>query len=207
MSIKTKAKEKAKSHTVGLIFTVAGILFIILIVFMVIGISSSNNSKKVDLNNEPITETKLKDLVGSSSVTAFVEGGVIADEEHYSVEMTISSNYRNIRVLKGYQEVVENTDSLGNNRDAYEAFLKALDRASFGKNREDKSGFEYGEACPSSKQYKFSLSGSNDSNFNRWYSYCDSKRFGNYGGQVEKVYTLFREQFPEYSAYVKGVKF
>lgn len=208
LDLKKKAKDKAEKHIVGLIFGAAGFLFVVLIVIVSISIASKNREKNLGPSKDTKLEeqiSKLSDSASTSAVKFFVEGGVIADEEHYSVEMTISARARTIKALRGYQEVVEKTATLDNNIDAYAAFLKALERNDFTESREDKSGFEYREACPAERSYRFTLIENGDKVFDRWHTYCGGKSYGDYGGKVSYIFSLFSEQFPDYGEYTSEI--
>lgn len=209
LDIKKKAKNKAEKHIVGLIFTAAGFLFVVLIIIVSISIASRNRDKNLgtDKKSAKLEEqiSKLSDSASTSTVKFFVEGGVTADENHYSVEMTINANSRTIKTLRGYREIIENTATLDNNIDAYATFLKALERNDFTIPREDKSGFGYREACPAENSYRFTLIEGGDKVFDRWHTYCDGKSFGDYGGKVDYIFNLFSDQFPDYSEYTSEI--
>lgn len=208
--ITTKITNKTKENTVGVIAAVIILLIMLLVVAIGIKISSDRRSKNLGLDGAESSEVIARKLIDNSrdnSVKIYVERGVIADEKHYSIEMTISANSRTIRVLKGYENVEQTSEGLPNNLEAYEAFLKALERNDFTKTREDKSGFGFREACPTQRSYRFSLMEGSSQTFDRWYTFCNGKRFGEYGGRVNDTFTLFRNQFPNYGTVTRGVNF
>jgi hypothetical protein len=208
----SKIKNKAKDNTVGVIIVAVVVLVIILIMVISIGIASRDRDRNLGIsgNNSSIEEEKIPELLSNSkdnSVTFYVEKGVTADENQYSVEMTISANNRTIRVLRGYQNVEERSEGLPNNLEAYEAFLKALGRYDFIEPREDKSGFSFREACPTQRSYRFKLNEGSTQIFDRWHTFCEGNRYGDYGGRVSLTFTLFRNQFPDYNKYTRGISF
>ena len=208
--ITSKITTKTKENTVGVIAAIIVLLIVLLVVAIGIKISSDRRTKNlgdIDNKSSEVIEKKLVDNSDDSSVKIYVERGVIADEKHYSIEMTVSANARTIRVLRGYQNIEDKSDSLTNNLEAYEAFLKALERNEFTKDREDKSGFAFREACPTQRSYRFYLMEGSSQTFDRWYTFCDGKRFGDYGGRVNSVFSLFRNQFPNYGTVTRGVSF
>ncbi len=203
--ITSKIKSASQENTVGVIAAVIILLIILLVGVIAIKISTGNKkSNKV----ETVQESRPYDLVGnaeSNSVTVYVERGITADENHYSISMTVSADNRTIRVMKGYQNVEDKSEGLPNNIEAYRTFLQALDRYNFTSWREDKSGYGWREACPAQKGYRFILRDQATEQFNRWYAFCNSVRYGGYGGKVNYVYTLFKNQFPNYGEVTSGI--
>lgn len=203
--ITSRIKTSTKENTVGVIAAAVILLTILLVGVIAIRISTSNKKQGVA---EVIEETRPYDLVDnaeSNSTTVYVERGVTSDENHYSIEMTVSADNRTIRVLKGYQNVEDKSEGLPNNVEAYRTFLQALERYNFTKWREDKSGYGWREACPTQKGYRFILRDQATEEFNRWYTFCNDTRYGDYGGKVNSVYTLFKNQFPNYSDVTSGI--
>ena len=205
--ISSKITSRAKENTVGVIAAIIILLIVLLAVAISVKVSSSRRARNLGVTTTQVAETKLIDSAKDSSVKIYVERGVTADEKHYSIEMIVSANSRTIRVLKGYEQVEERSEGLPNNQTAYEAFLKALERNSFTKAREDKSGFGFREACPTQRGYRFSLMEGSSETFDRWYTFCDGKRFGDYGGRVNDTFSLFRNQFPNYNQNTRGISF
>ncbi len=211
--VSKKISKVTKENTVGVISVIIILLVILLVVVIGFKISSDRRARNLNKTNEDASlftdedAKRLIDKAGESSARIYIEKGVTADEKHYSIEMIVSANSRTIRVLKGYQDVEERSEGLPNNLAAYTDFLKALSKFEFDKVRKDDSGYGWREACPLERNYKFSLQNGSDLEFERWYSFCDGKRFGEYGGRVANVFTLFKNQFPEYSTYTKGITF
>lgn len=205
--ITSKIKTKAQENTVGAIVTLVVLLVVLLVAvisFRIIKSNGKDSGGKVETTQEDKT-IKLSEGAESSSVTVYVEKGVTADEKHFSIEMSVDANNRTIRVLKGYQNVEDKSEGLPNNLEAYSAFLKALERYDFTLSRKDNSGFGFREACPTQKGYRFILKDQAYEQFNRWYTFCNGSRFGDYGGKVNYVYSLFRNQFPNYGEVTNGI--
>lgn len=194
----SKIKSSTKENTVGVIAAVVILLTILLVGVIAIKISTSNRKNVVQTAEEEKPQA-LVENAESNSVTVYVERGVTADENHYSIAMTVSADNRTIRVLKGYQNVEDKSEGLPNNIEAYTTFLQALERYNFTESREDKSGFGWREACPTQKGYRFILKDQAFEEFNRWYTFCNGVRYGDYGGKVSSVYALFKNQFPNYN--------
>ena len=205
MAVKLVQKV-SKDNTVGLVVGIIALLLLLLFVVIGFKIASDRRAKNLGQSNVEEVETRLADNSADSLVRLYMEGGVSADEEFYSIEMLISARSRTIRVMNGYQNVEQRSDGLPNNQVAYEAFLKALDSFDFTESRIDKSGLGWREACPKSKRYSFALYNGPDQVFDRWHSFCDGTRYGEYGGRVSSVYQLFRDQFPDYNTYTRGIR-
>jgi hypothetical protein len=206
--ITSKISTKTKENTVGVIAAIIVLLIILLVVAISFKISSSRRSQNLGKNDSSQTQPeKLVDNATNNSVRIYVERGVIADEKHYSIDMTVSANSRTIRVMRGYENIEESSNGLPNNLEAYRAFLKALERNHFTAVRIDKSGFGFREACPTQRSFRFTLTEGASQSFDRWFTFCDGTRYGDYGGKVNDTFALFRNQFPDYSTYTSGVSF
>lgn len=211
--VSKKITKVTKENTVGVIAAIIVLLIILLVLAISFKISSDRRARNLGQSNGDSSLSseeaakKLVDQASESSARILIEKGLTADEKHYSIEMIISANSRTIRVLKGYQEVEERSEGLPNNLAAYTDFLKALSKFEFDQARVDTSDFGWREACPLERNYKFSLQNGADQEFERWYSFCDGQRYGDYGGRVSRVFTLFKNQFPEYSKYTRGINF
>lgn len=206
--VSTKLKRVGQERTVGVILVAIFVLIFTLILFIAFNRASNDRNSADNSNNTQLFDqnSKLIQNAANSSVTILIENGVTADENHYSIEMTVSANSRNIRVLKGYQNIEERTEDLANNLEAYKAFLSALEKYNFTEARDDDSGFSYREACPTSKLYRFKLNSMPATSFDRWYTTCSNKRYGDYNGKVNFVHSLFRNQFPNYSTNTRGIR-
>lgn len=209
--ITSKIKTKAQENTVGAIVLLVVVLVVLLVAVISLKIVNGNKGSVNNSNSSETTQRDKKltlvDSADNSSVTVYVERGVTADEKHFSIEMTVSADNRTIRTLKGYQNIEDKSEGLPNNLEAYTTFLKALERYDFTASREEKSGFGFREACPTQKSYKFKLHNQVGDDFDRWYTFCNGSRFGDYGGKVNSVYALFRNQFPNYSDATRGLIF
>ncbi len=205
--VTAKISNKTKENTVGVIVAVIVLLIVFLVLAISFKISSDRRSKNLGTKTTETSVDKLVDNAENSSVKAYVERGLTADEKHYSIEMTVSANNRTIRVLKGYEQVQDKSEGLPNNLEAYSAFLQGLEKNKFTAWREDKSGLSFREACPTEKGYRFSLREGSSVIFDRWFEYCDGQRYGDYGGKVNDTYTLFKNQFPNYSKVTSGISF
>jgi hypothetical protein len=211
--VSARISKLTKENTVGVIAAIIVLLVILLVVAVSFKISSDRRAKNLGQTNEDnslftdVDAKRLIDKAGDSTARIYIEKGVTADEKHYSIEMMVNADSRTIKVLKGYQDIEERSQTLPNNLEAYTDFLKALSKFKFDTVRKDDSGYGWREACPLERNYKFSLQNGAEQEFERWYSFCDGKRYGEYGGRVSRVFSLFKNQFPEYSKYTNGISF
>ncbi len=207
--ISQKINTKIKNNTIGFIVGLVLLLVLFLVIAISVKVASDKRAKNLGVGIINKVDEELEDSIlknpESSSVKIYIEGGLNADEKHYSIEMTISAQARTIRVYKGYLNKEERVDTLDNNLDAYIAFLKALDRYKFGKSKKDASGYGWREACPSHRSYSFAFYDGPYQKFDRWVSNCEGRSYGNYAGNVGKVYDFFKDQFPKYTEYTKGI--
>jgi hypothetical protein len=206
----TKLKEKGKNNTVGVIAGLISLLIVLLVVIISIKVASDRRSEKLKetgstASQQSINDTNLLEGIEDSSVKVSVAGGVSANEKHYSITMSVSSRARTIEVTNTYLDNQHRLESLENNSEAYIAFLNALNRFDFTKSRKDNSGYSQEQACPNRKSYTFAFYKGAYEQFSRWYTTCNDSRYGEYGGKVSSVYSLFKEQFPKYSDYTSGI--
>jgi hypothetical protein len=100
----------------------------------------------------------LLDTAVDRSVRMTVRGKIVADEDFRSYRITVSPTSRTLTTYGGYIEQVIDTKQLGNNSQAYEEFVYALDRTNFVTasaltgDKDDTRG-----VCASGKVYEFEV--------------------------------------------------
>lgn len=120
-------------------------------------------------------------------------GPIVARENHYQIDISISRQTRVIKVIRGYEGEVVASKSFSNDQNAFSDFLSALDRAGYTKHRSSSLEDEQG-ICPLNSRYVFE-SDQFDKKFRLWTTSCQER--GNFGGNFEVISRLFRDQIPE----------
>lgn len=132
------------------------------------------------------------------SVTMTVRGPIVAEENFTSYQISASNGERSMKVYKGYLEEETNGKTLGNNTQAYEQFVYALDKANFTEQRNAAADDELRDLrgiCASGYVYEYAtLSGGNEVK-KLWTSTCDGSK-GTLGASREQLTELFMAQIP-----------
>ncbi len=177
------------------------ILFLLIVGVIVVagqtGGSNSGSTAKV---------TRMSDYSGNATaiVSWTTQSELVGDDEYRSVRVTVSPSQRVLEVLSGYNDKVIKRTTLSNSSKAFEAFMSALDRVSFGREREatqvDEKGF-----CPLGNRYVYTLNDSGSLVLRTWSDSCLSAD-GTFGGNATTVRRLFRAQITDYDKLIRGVK-
>ncbi len=139
----------------------------------------------------------LIDTAVDHSVRMTVRGRIVADEDFRSYQVTISPTSRILTVRSGYLEQVIDTKQLGNNTQAYEAFVYALDRTSFvtapalSGDKDDIRG-----VCAAGKVYEFEVMQGDTVVKRLWTSTCKAAP-GSLKVNETTLAELFLDQIPD----------
>lgn len=138
-----------------------------------------------------------------SSVTHTTIGELVGEDEHREVRITVSQSERTIDIIGGYSAIVISSQSYPNTLEAYETFLSALGGQGYLNSRETEIK-DPRSTCPTGRRYTYVLTEGSSQVSNLWGTSCG--RIGTYNGKSEAVRNLFKNQIPEYSTQVRGVK-
>lgn len=169
--------------------------FVVLVILIVVIVARGGNDNRASL--EPVPS--LAEAASSDASFRFIEAGpIVAEEDHFRIEINVSRNDREIIVYRGYNNVQAASARFSNSQAAFEEFLSALDRSGYTTSR--RTGFE-SEAgvCPTNRRYIFE-SNQFDEDFRRWTTNCREK--GSFGGDFTTIRRLFRNQIPEIDAFI-----
>lgn len=132
------------------------------------------------------------------SVTMTVRGPIVAEEEFTSYRISASNSERSMKVYKGYLEEETNGKTLGNNTQAYEQFVYALDKANMVETRNAANDDELKDLrgiCARGFVYEYAvLSGGNEVK-KLWTSTCDGSK-GTLNASTDQLNQLFLAQVP-----------
>ena len=133
------------------------------------------------------------------------DGEITAPEEHYSIVVTVNATSRRIEVYQGYSTAPLRSESYTNTPASYDAFYAAIKNVGFFAVRDDPNNTDRTSFCPLGIRYSY-LAGNDITNpsLNTWSASC-SPRAGTFAGSKADVKTLFTNQIPEYSTFIKGI--
>lgn len=150
-------------------------------------------TSQVDQAREALLNTS-----SGRSVQMTVRGPLVAEEQFTSYRITASNSERSMNVYRGYLEERTTGKTLGNNTQAYEQLVYALDKANMmkGNNKADDEGAQdLRGICATGYVYEFAvLSGSNEVN-KLWTSTCDGSK-GTLNASKDQLSNLFLDQIP-----------
>jgi len=156
--------------------------------------NDSEQTSQVDQDREALLNTST-----GRSVQMTVRGPIVAEENFTSYRVSVSNSERSMNVYKGYIEEQTNAKTLGNNTQAYEQFVYALDKANMSKgkgNADDSKLKDIRGICARGYVYEFSvLSGGNEVR-SLWTSTCDGSK-GSLDASKDQLAQLFLAQIPE----------
>lgn len=183
-------------------YIIAAILVIvgIIVLFRVV----TNRGNTADTSQQTQPATVLPDYAGTDAIVSMtIDGRIIGEEEHRAVRVTISRTNRRIEIIQGYSGKVIETRSYANTQEAYNIFLRALEKAGFTKTRDLDDKDERG-VCPNGTRTIYELTDGTRQVIRSWTTSCGSK-LGTYNGSISLTQTLFREQIPDYNKLVGSV--
>ena len=126
----------------GLIVVV--IAFLAIVGTVVLVSSGGSETSNVLARNTAIAEYDSSDF---ASVSWTQQGRLVGDDQRKAIRVTITRSKRTVEVLSDYAERVEKSAEFTNSSQAFDAFVRALDNASFGRERSVKNPDDRG-MCP-----------------------------------------------------------
>lgn len=172
------------------------VAFIVLIVFIVVMIARSNDNRP-SVSASP----QLSTAASSDAEFSYTESGpIVAEENHFRINITVNKWSRTIRVYRGYQNNVVASSSFNNNEAAFADFLSALERSGYTTKRATRYDSEAG-LCPLNRRFVFE-SDQFGEDFRSWTTNCQEK--GNFGGRLSTNSTLFEDQIPDYNTFISN---
>lgn len=155
--------------------------------------NSDEQTSQLDADREALLNTST-----GRSVQMTVRGPIVAQEEFTSYRVSASNSERSMKVYKGYLEEETNGKTLGNNTQAYEEFVYALDKANMMNARSvanDESESDLRGICARGYVYEYAtVSGGNEVK-KLWTSTCDGSK-GTLNASKDQLSELFLAQIP-----------
>lgn len=186
-------------------YVLATLGILVLLIFAVVLFSRTTTDRN-QTTQEGEKTIVLNDYANDKSKVEYQQyGSVVADENRRTMKIIVSENERTLMILDGYQETPSTTQTLDNNTEAYQVFLKALDNAGFTRKKDSSISDPVG-VCPQGVSYAYLLLSDGNEVSKLWNNSCTSKD-GTIGGNTSLIRSLFQDQIPNYSKLVQGVSF
>lgn len=154
-----------------------------------------------------IADTSLSQYASEpgSKVTWTKRGKIVAKEDHYAVQVTVTAEKRTVEVIRGYDGRVISSKTFNNTEESYRTFLAALDNLGFQSSKDARYDDVMG-ACPTGYRYEYKLESGVEAAVDSWSTSCSS-RDGTFAGKASTVRRLFQEQIPEFNDLTDAAKF
>ena len=176
-------------------------IFVIFIVVVLGVLLFGNHSSKPAANT--FTIKNLTNYASTDVEMRFTTDGQInGDDAHSQIVITIGRDKRSLQVIQGYQGHVIKSESFDNNKNAYSAFLHALDVANFTKVRNSSVANEQGQ-CALGQRFIYETVNNGNKNLRTWSTSCNNLR--TFGGQTLLVQEIFQNQITNYNDYTSDV--
>ncbi len=181
------------------------ITIFLLIVGAVVFVGSNNSSSPTT----SVRNTKLADYENSdhARITWTQQGRLVGDDRRKAIRVTVTRSKRTIEILDGFAERVEQSRELANTPEAFSAFVRALDTANFGRERNVKQPDERG-VCALGNRFIYRLTDSGKEVMRTWSDSClrSDGPFGGGGNTAAQIASLFKAQITDYSKTVSGIR-
>jgi len=162
--------------------------------------SGSGGDKEVIVDR---AQELLDEPTEATAVRMSVRGPITAQENHYSIALTISSTARNLTIWRSYDGSVMTSENLTNSTASFNDFMAALNRAGYLK--ETRAEEENQGICAVGQlinfeifEYQANEQGEITEELAKklWTTSC-SGLTGNFGGLTTNVIDLFLNQIPD----------
>lgn len=185
------------------------ILFVIVVALVMIGgliflgrlVMGGNHGAKQTIN-----QTGQDFLIkpdNKTRITMSVRGPIVAREQHYQIEISISPAKRELHVYKGYDKTNEvNKIELDNDQAAFDNLALALDRAGF-LNSKQQPVRDAG-ACSAGQLIDYKLAIAEKEKYQAWTTSCGDA--GNFSGHNNQVIELLLGQIPDAKNQISQIK-
>lgn len=187
-------------------FVAVGVIILLVIIGIVWLIAA--RSTRPEQDRQVTRPSALVDYADTTTEVRFTQAGKInAREDHRVVQISVGRDYRTIQLFDGYQGNVMNSRTLGNDEDAYRAFLAALENSGYVKSRNAPRNVDPLGACSSGSRYNYDILQGADIKQSLWSTSCGNSSRGTFNGKASAVRSLFQAQIPNYQDFVSGVQF
>ncbi len=172
-------------RTIIFLLVCLGLIWLVVILFRQVFTSGNQTT--------PVATSKLSSYarVGTSA-QLFLDGPVVANQDHRSVRISVDSSQSKIEVISGYDGSVLQQEAFPNTQESYSVFLRSLDTLGFSKVNTKTIQDERGQ-CPLQSRYVYLLTDGSKQVIRSWSTSCGT---GSMGGVRSSVRSLFIRQIP-----------
>lgn len=178
------------------------IIFLVIVGAVVLIGGGDSNSGTRAARTTKLADYDSKD---TASVSWTQQGRLVGEDQRKAIRITVTRNTRKVEILNDFAERVERSAEFKNTPEAFAAFTRALDNASFGKERVVKQPDERG-MCPLGNRFIYRLADSNKEVMRTWSDTCVTAD-GPFGGgkTAPLIAQLFKAQITDYHKFITGV--
>ncbi len=172
------------------LLVVAGLIWLVVVLFQNV-LSNGNNA------TSPEAKLSLESYAGTNvAATMYMDGPVVANQDHNAVRITVDRNQSSIEVIKGYDDQVVSQQVFPNTQASYLEFLSALGGVGFTKGNSDPALQNDKGVCPFGNRYIYTLTDGTKEILHYWTTNCSGSG-GSYGGKAALTRQLFIRQIPD----------
>jgi len=180
--------------------------FIIFILLIIVGLIFvfSDHKKPTPVTNKPVILPLQEYATSDATVSMTIDGRVNGEDAHRAIRITVSRDSRTLDIIQGYSGRVAETHSFSNSSDAYDVFLRSLKNSGFMvKLKKPTAPDDSRGYCPDGQRTTLVLEKETDTLSSLWSSSCG---IGTFGGNIDLVNGLFRDQITDYDALTSQVE-
>lgn len=172
-------------------------LIVVVIAVVVGSVLIRNIMDDVKTTNTVNTSKSITEqLKENTTLRLYIDGPVIADENHQSMQIDVTPKNRTISLYKTYNNTVFKKTVYENNQKAFEAFALALDKAGFTKSSQSQKDAKYAGDCALGRVYHLILLNGEKVAQDLWSTSCGTTK--TFNGSMSAVLNLFKKQIPNY---------
>lgn len=189
---------KQPNDKVGLIILVTLVALVLIggVVFMVRVILSGSSKKPSSQLKQTAVVDLLENPTDTTRVEVKVRGSVVARENHYDIDISLSSSSRQVKVYQGYgRNNVAKEINLGNDNNSFNAYLKALKNRGFSRETTNKVATKNDGICPGGQLIEYIVRDDSTVGSDLWTTSCNNIQ-GSFGGNSQGVIDLTLAQIP-----------
>ncbi len=172
------------------LLVLTGLIWLVVVLFQNV-LSNGNNTAN------PATKLSLQSYAGTNAVASmYIDGPVVANQDHNAVRITVDRNQSSIEIIKGYDDQVVALQVFPNTQASYLEFLSALDEAGYTNGKSDPALQNDKGVCPFGNRYIYTLTDGSKEILHYWTTNCSGVS-GTYSGKAALTRQLFLRQIPE----------
>ncbi len=163
---------------------------------MVRVIVGGSSNRKATKPAETVVADLLENPTATTRVEVKVRGPVVARENHYDIDISLTSTSRQVKVYRGYGRTnVAKEINLGNDNNSFNTYLKALKNRGFGKETTEKVANKDDGICPKGQLIEYIVRDDSTMGSDLWTTSCGDVQ-GSFGGNSQGVIDLTLAQIP-----------